>query len=222
MEDQLQQRNINGVWKSLKTISGQKKPDSCAPGNQTWVYDLNLFFNRFDFTPDEDPGVAGPRPSSPSGGYFYGPTPLAYQLGIRVDDAIIFLLDTSLSHPEKPGSTVKIMFFGFSSAFDTVQPELQVDKLELMGVDQHLTSWILDYLTATVCEDSGLCARHGYLQYRGPTGNSPGTFPVHPVQRRFLPTIPHCHLQKFSDNSAIVCLIRDGLTEPTENLLRTL
>ena len=29
----------------------------------------------FHFTPDEDPGVAGPRPSPPSGGSFYGPTP---------------------------------------------------------------------------------------------------------------------------------------------------
>ena len=94
MEDQLQQRNINGVWKSLKTISGQRKPDSCAPGNQTWVYDLNLFFNRFD----QDYGR-------------------------------------------------RIMFFGFSSAFNTIQPALLGDKLELMGVDQHLTSWILDYLT---------------------------------------------------------------------------
>ena len=32
MEDQLQQRNVSGVWKSLKTISGQRKPDSQAAG----------------------------------------------------------------------------------------------------------------------------------------------------------------------------------------------
>ena len=37
MENQLQQRNVSGVWKSLKTISGQRTPDSQAEGDQTWV-----------------------------------------------------------------------------------------------------------------------------------------------------------------------------------------
>ena len=31
-------------------------------------------------------------------------------------------MDRSLSHLEKPGSTVRIMFFDFSSAFSTIQP----------------------------------------------------------------------------------------------------
>ena len=41
---------------------------------------------------------------------------------------------------EKPGSTVRIMFFDFSSAFNTIQPAVLGDKLELAGVNQHLTS----------------------------------------------------------------------------------
>ncbi|KAI3369733.1 hypothetical protein L3Q82_024401 [Scortum barcoo] len=39
------------------------------------------------------------------------------------------------------------MFFDFSSAFNTIQPRLLGDKLQLAGVDHHLTTWILDYLT---------------------------------------------------------------------------
>ena len=84
-------------------------------------------------TPDEDPGSPGPLPSLPSGGPFY-------QLSVGVDDAIIFLLDRSLSH-------LRIMFFDFSTPFKTIQPALLGDKLELTGVDQHCMSWILDYLT---------------------------------------------------------------------------
>ena len=80
-------------------------------------------------------------------GLFMYSLQFAYQPGIGVDDAIIFLLDRSLSHLEKPGSTVRIMFFDFSSAFNTIQPALLGDKLELAGVNQHLTSCILDYLT---------------------------------------------------------------------------
>ena len=75
------------------------------------------------------------------------PLQFAYKLGIRVDDLITFLLDRSLSHLEKPGSTVRIMFFDFSSAFNIIQPAVLGVKLELAGVNQHLTSWILDYLT---------------------------------------------------------------------------
>ena len=55
MENQLQQRNISGVWKSLKTVSGQRTPDSQAAGDQTWVNDMNLFFNGFDQTPTPPP-----------------------------------------------------------------------------------------------------------------------------------------------------------------------
>ncbi|XP_049904317.1 insulin-induced gene 2 protein isoform X1 [Epinephelus moara] len=75
------------------------------------------------------------------------PLQFAYQPGIGVDEAVIFLLHRALSHLEKPGSSVRIMFFDFSSAFNTIQPALLRDKLEHIGVANHLTSWILDYLT---------------------------------------------------------------------------
>uniref|UniRef100_A0AAV2J848 polypeptide N-acetylgalactosaminyltransferase n=1 Tax=Knipowitschia caucasica TaxID=637954 RepID=A0AAV2J848_KNICA len=52
-----------------------------------------------------------------------------------------------LSHLEKPGSAVRILFFDFSSAFNTIQPRLPRDKLETVGVDYNLSEWILDYLT---------------------------------------------------------------------------
>ena len=76
-------------------------------------------------------------------GPFVDPLHFAYQPGIRVDDAIVFLLDRSLSQLEKPGSTVRIMFFDFSSAFNTIQPALLGDRLGLAGVNKYLTSWIL-------------------------------------------------------------------------------
>jgi len=62
------------------------------------------------------------------------PLQFAYQPGIGVDDAVIFLLHGAFSHLEKPGSTVTITFFDFSSAFNTIQPLLLRDKLELSDV----------------------------------------------------------------------------------------
>jgi len=64
-----------------------------------------------------------------------------------LEDAIIFLLHRACTHLDKPGSTVKIMFFDFSSAFNTIQPVLLGSKLTAMQVDPTLVSWITDYLT---------------------------------------------------------------------------
>ncbi|KAL7402723.1 hypothetical protein ABVT39_018937 [Epinephelus coioides] len=36
MEEQLQQSDVSGVWRGLKTISGHKQPDSQARGDQQW------------------------------------------------------------------------------------------------------------------------------------------------------------------------------------------
>ncbi|KAI3356796.1 hypothetical protein L3Q82_003452 [Scortum barcoo] len=52
------------------------------------------------------------------------PLQFAYQPGIGVDDAVIYLLQRSLSHLEDAGNTVKGYFFDFSSAFNTIHPSL--------------------------------------------------------------------------------------------------
>jgi len=44
------------------------------------------------------------------------------------------------------GSTVRIMFFGFSSAFNTIQPALLYEKLQKLEVDSSTIAWIIDYL----------------------------------------------------------------------------
>ncbi|TWW61350.1 hypothetical protein D4764_05G0014400 [Takifugu flavidus] len=280
MENQLQQNNICGVWKGLKTISGFKEQKSQPVGDRGWANDLNLFFNRFDQVPTpppaqsplllppplsvpathcsscppsspslmnfsshipdtSHPGPCPPPPPTPPcsslsltphqvrkalknrarkatgpdgissrllkscadqlcgifshmfnlslrlgrvpqlwktscivpvpktphpkelNSYrpvaltshlmkmlerlildhlrplvssFMDPLQFAYQPSIGVDDAVIYLLHTSLTHLEKAGSTED-------------HPRLLGDKLEVAGVDHHLTTWILDYLT---------------------------------------------------------------------------
>ena len=42
---------------------------------------------------------------------------------------------------------------------------------------------------------------------RGPSGDGPGSVPLHPLHCRLHLPLPSCHLQKFSDDSAIVGLI---------------
>lgn len=42
---------------------------------------------------------------------------------------------------------MRIKFFDFSRAFNTIQPLLLKDKLKMMGLDSYLVRWIIDYLT---------------------------------------------------------------------------
>ena len=75
------------------------------------------------------------------------PLQFAYRPGIGVDDAVIYLLHKSLSHLESTGSTVRVMFFDFSSTFNTIEPSLLRGNLEGAGVDCHLPVWTTDYIT---------------------------------------------------------------------------
>ena len=140
------------------------------------------------------------------------PLQFAYQEKVGVDDAITYLLHRTHSHLDKGKSAVRIMFFDFSSAFNTIQPPRLGDKLLQMGVDAHIVSWITDYLTGrpqfvrlkdglsdTVISSTG-----------APQGTvlSPVLFTLYTSDFRY--NKESCHLQKFSDDTAIVGCIRDG------------
>ncbi|XDV33499.1 hypothetical protein PO909_003895 [Leuciscus waleckii] len=94
------------------------------------------------------------------------PLQFAYRPGIGVDDNLIYLLHRSLSHLKKAGSSLRNMFYDFSSAFNTIQPALLRDRLGDAGVDLHLSAWILDYLTSrpqSVIHRPQWSAARGYL-----------------------------------------------------------
>lgn len=77
------------------------------------------------------------------------PLQIAHEPHLGVDDAIIYLLQPARSYLDRPGCTVTITFFDFSSVFNTIQPLVLVlgEKLQAMGVDGSTISCITDYLT---------------------------------------------------------------------------
>ncbi|KAJ8396142.1 hypothetical protein AAFF_G00022150 [Aldrovandia affinis] len=62
-----------------------------------------------------------------------------------VEDAILLMLYRMYSHLEKAGSSVRVMFFDFSSAF-TIQPHLLRTLLSNMKMHPPIVTWIHDYL----------------------------------------------------------------------------
>ena len=74
---------------------------------------------------------------------FLDPLQFAYQPQLGVDDAVIYLLQRAHMHLDGGGGTVRIAFFDFSSAFNTIQPLLMGEKLRVMGVDDTMTLFSL-------------------------------------------------------------------------------
>ncbi|KAF3703267.1 hypothetical protein EXN66_Car018955 [Channa argus] len=63
------------------------------------------------------------------------PLQFAYQPQLGVEDTLIHLVHHFYTHLDKPGGSVRIMFFDFSSAFNKIQPVLLGEKLKNMLVD---------------------------------------------------------------------------------------
>ena len=143
---------------------------------------------------------------------FLDPLQFAYQPHLGDDDTVIYLLQQAHTHLDGGGGTVRITFFDFSSAFYNIQPLLLGEKLQVMGVDDTMISWITDYLTGrpqfvrlgsvlsdVVVSDTG-----------APQGTVLLPFLVTLYTTDFQHNSESCHLQKFSDDSAVVGCIREG------------
>uniref|UniRef100_A0A8C7Z516 Reverse transcriptase domain-containing protein n=1 Tax=Oryzias sinensis TaxID=183150 RepID=A0A8C7Z516_9TELE len=140
------------------------------------------------------------------------PLQFAYRPNIGVDDAVIYLLHRALTHLEDAGTAVRVMFFDFSSAFNTIRPALLREKLEGAGVDRRLTAWTTDYLTNRPqyvrlhnCVSEVVVSSTGAPQG---TVLSPFLFTLYTSD--FTYNTGSCHLQKFSDDSAIVGCVSGG------------
>ena len=73
----------------------------------------------------------------------------AYPEGLGVDDAILILLHTLHKHLDNVnlGTKARLLFLDFSSAFNTIQPHLLMDKLINMNVNAKLIVWIRSFLS---------------------------------------------------------------------------
>ena len=82
---------------------------------------------------------------------YIDPLQSVYRRNRGTDDVVLCVLENIHSHLEKKkertGSPVWLMFFDFSSAFNTVQPHLLVQKLLNKKLPSSVIPWIFDYVT---------------------------------------------------------------------------
>lgn len=69
------------------------------------------------------------------------PHQFAYKANKSTEDAIALALHEALSHLESPGNYIRMLFIDYSSAFNTVFPELLVSKMLKLNFPGSLCSW---------------------------------------------------------------------------------
>ena len=75
------------------------------------------------------------------------PLQYAYCPNRSTEDAIVTLLHSVLKHLEKPKTYSRMLFLDFSSAFNTIQPHLMMEKLTRMEVNPVIIRWVYSFLT---------------------------------------------------------------------------
>lgn len=79
------------------------------------------------------------------------PLQFAYVKSRSTNDAIATTMHRVIKHlDENPSNTARVLFIDYSSAFNTIQPHLMIEKLGAMDVPKYLQLWILDFLTNRV------------------------------------------------------------------------
>ncbi len=120
------------------------------------------------------------------------PLQFAYRPNRSTDDAISSTLHLALTHLENKDSYVRMLFIDFSSAFNTIIPQQIINKLYLLGLNNSLCNWILDFLTwktsVSACRPQHL--EHYHTEHRCPTRLCAQPAALHAADPRL-----HCQVQ---------------------------
>ena len=140
----------------------------------------------------------------------------AYREGRGVDDAILVFLHNIYKHLDKPKTFCRICFVDFSSAFNTIQPSILVNKLKATGINDYIISWIADFLhnrtqyvklnntTLSSCITTNIGAPQGCVL-------SPILFTFYTNDCQYNNSL--VKLIKFADDSSIIGLIQSDNDE---------
>ncbi|XDV29127.1 hypothetical protein PO909_032280 [Leuciscus waleckii] len=140
------------------------------------------------------------------------PLQFAYRANMGVEDAVLYLLHRALSFLDGTGGYVRLMFFDFSSAFNTIQPQILRGKLENLSMEPAFIEWIISYMTE----------RPQYVRLGNTVSDTVETsigVPQGTVLSPFLFTLytsdfsyrtSACHIQKYSDDTVVAACVRRG------------
>ncbi|KAL0148922.1 hypothetical protein M9458_055726 [Cirrhinus mrigala] len=129
-----------------------------------------------------------------------------------VDDAVNVGLHYILQHLDKPGTYARILFVDFSSAFNTIIPDILQIKLSQLSVPTSICQWITNFLTdrQQLVRLGKLTSGTRTISTGAPQGCvlSPLLFSLY--TNDCTSKDPSVKLLKFADDTTVIGLIRDG------------
>ena len=145
------------------------------------------------------------------------PHQFAYKQARNTNDAILLLLERLYHHIDTPKHYARVLFIDFSSAFNTIQPHIMIEKLANLHVSLNIQAWVLNFLIKRpqVVKVSTSTSSTRVISTGAPQGCvlSPVLYTIYTNDFRSLHD--SVSVIKFADDTAIV-----GLIYTDENLYR--
>lgn len=143
------------------------------------------------------------------------PHQFAYRANRSTEDAIAIALHSALSHLERQGSYVRMLFIDYSSAFNTIIPDILIPKLRHLGLPSSTCSWIKDFL---INRPQQVKLGHHLSTTRTLSTGSPQGCVLSPLLYSLYtfdcsPIHPENIIVKFADDTTVVGLITEGKEE---------
>ena len=136
----------------------------------------------------------------------------AYKKSVGVEDAVLTLIDSLTSHLEKRNTYCRIMYLDFSSAFNTMKPDILKQKLQKHGVSVQLQNWIWNFLVQRpqIVRNGSKTSNHMIVNTGAPQGCclSPVLYTIYTDDCRW--ESGTTKILKYADDTAIIGLIEEN------------
>jgi ribosomal protein L22 len=135
----------------------------------------------------------------------------AYLPKRSTDDGINHLTHSIAHHLDNsPSNYARCLFIDYSSAFNTMQPHILLDKLERYNVNPHLLLWILNFLTDRVqyVRTSSETSSRISINTGGPQGCVLSAFLFIVYTNDMSENGENCIIIKYADDTVIIGLIK--------------
>ncbi|KAF7650670.1 hypothetical protein LDENG_00122430 [Lucifuga dentata] len=137
---------------------------------------------------------------------YLDPLQFAYKMGRGTDDVTLSLMNTITKHLQQPKSYVRLLFIGFTSAFNCMRKQILIKRLCDLNVNGNLILWIKDFLTDRPQKVffNGNSSDQITLNTGAPQGCvlSPTLFSIYTNEKQMINSV--CQLYKYADDMALI------------------
>ena len=133
----------------------------------------------------------------------------AYQTERSTEDALTYVIHILCQHLDQGSNYARCLFIDYSSAFNTMQPHVLIDKLDVYNVPARLQLFVLDFLTnrKQYVKTSSECSSITCINTGAPQGCVLSAFLFIVYTNSLAINSKQCKIVKYADDTIVVGLI---------------